>query len=112
MNKIYNAVTSEYELPQLTPEPRYLKCETITGEWWYKDMKTGEDLPKYATPIEGLDTVTYNREKVFNEFVENVIDPIEQCQKLQEKIDKAIEYNNKNIHSQTLNNILQGENKE
>ena len=31
---------------------RYLRCETLTGEWWYKDMETGEDLPMYATPIE------------------------------------------------------------
>lgn len=31
---------------------KYLRCETITGEWWYKDMETGEDLPMYATPIE------------------------------------------------------------
>ena len=31
---------------------RYLYCETLTGEWWYKDMETGEDLPMYATPIE------------------------------------------------------------
>lgn len=97
MKKIYNAVASEYELPQLTPEPRYLYCETITGEWWYKDMQTGEDLPKYATPIEGLDTLTVNQEKVFNEFVENVIDPIEQCQKLQKRIDKTYNYLDKFI---------------
>ena len=31
---------------------KYLRCETLTGEWWYKDMETGEDLPMYATPIE------------------------------------------------------------
>lgn len=31
---------------------RYLRCETLTGEWWHKDMETEEDLPMYATPIE------------------------------------------------------------
>ena len=31
---------------------KYLRCETLTGEWWYKDMETGEDLSMYATPIE------------------------------------------------------------
>ena len=51
MIKIYNGVASEYELPELTPQPRYLYCETITGDWWYKDMKTGKDLPLRATPV-------------------------------------------------------------
>ena len=31
---------------------RYLFCQYITGEWFYKDMKTGEDLPIGATPID------------------------------------------------------------
>ena len=90
MKKIYNAVASEYEMPQLTPEPRYLKCEALTGEWWYKDMQTGENLPLFTQPINWVhnDTLTFNQEKVFNEFVENVIDPIEQCQELQKEVDK------------------------
>jgi len=91
MKKMYNAVASEYEMPELTPT-RYLKCETIDGRWWYKDMKTGEDLPMFTTPIDRThyDTLTFNQEKVFNEYVENIIDPITQCQVLQSKIDKAL----------------------
>lgn len=33
---------------------RYLKCEDLLGNWWYKDLNTGKDLPLSTTPILGL----------------------------------------------------------
>lgn len=42
---------------------RYLYCETITGEWWYHDFKTGKDLPMYSTPINIYETLDNNVEE-------------------------------------------------
>lgn len=63
-------------------EYRYLYCETITGEWWYKDMKTGEDLPMYSTPI---------YRPTIEELNEECSSLYNKCKYLQSKIDKAIE---------------------
>lgn len=35
-------------------ENRFLKCEDILGNWWYRDLKTNKDLPLFTTPILGL----------------------------------------------------------
>lgn len=70
-------------------EDRYLYCETITGEWWYKDMKTGEDLPMYSTPI---------YRPTIEELNEECSSLYNKCKYLQSKIDKAIEYLVNNIN--------------
>ena len=64
-------------------EDRYLYCETITGEWWYKDMKTGEDLPMYSTPI---------YRPTIEELNEECSVLHKRCKYLQSKIDKISEY--------------------
>jgi hypothetical protein len=70
-------------------EDRYLYCETITGEWWYKDMKTGEDLPMYSTPI---------YRPTIEELNEECSSLYNKCKYLQSKIDKAVEYIDNNSH--------------
>ena len=108
---------------------RYLKCETLTGEWWYKDMLTGEDLPMYSQPIERNDL---QEEKQIKEqgndlLTEKLIEITNKLDDYRTRINKAIEYM-KSIEKEPdadmyiemgeykeykhLLNILQGEDKE
>lgn len=65
------------------------KCKNCQwyGKPYWSIINPCDNCPN-ENPIQT--TITIDREKVFNEFVENVIDPIEQCQKLQQRIDKAL----------------------
>ena len=73
-------------------EDRYLKCETITGEWWYKDLKTGEDLPLYSTPIRGLE-YDENGIETFNRWQDPTINELQQqLDKYKNVVDKIKEY--------------------
>ena len=73
-------------------EDRYLKCETITGEWWYKDLKTGEDLPLYSTPIRGLE-YDENGIETFNRWQDPTINELQQqLDKYKNVINKIKKY--------------------
>ena len=48
-------------------------------------------------------------EKELNDVVDYINELEQQCKKQKEVIDKVIEYNKKNIHSQTLYKILKEE---
>ena len=89
MNKVINGVATEYEIP----EQRYLKCETLTGEWWYKDMKTGKDLPLFITPIpEREETkITYETGNI-KELERITIDLLQELDKYKNIVDEVIEY--------------------
>ena len=78
-------------------EGRYLYCETITGEWWYKDMKTGEDLPMYSTPI---------YRPTIKELNEECSSLYNKCKYLQSKIDKANRILNANTHVENIYHAL------
>ena len=47
---------------------RYLYCETLTGEWWYMDMETNEELPKFSKPI--IRTSEEELMQKYEEFIE------------------------------------------
>ena len=32
-------------------EEGWLQCQTLNGDWWYKNIKTGEELPFFTQPI-------------------------------------------------------------
>ena len=66
-----------------------MKCETITGEWWYKDLKTGEDLPKYATPIIGLE----EEPEILTRWQDHTIEEYKkEITRLNDKINKVIKF--------------------
>lgn len=46
--------------------PRYLECKTLTGEWWYKDLKTGEDLPMYTMPVNIYEKIDESEEEDYD----------------------------------------------
>ena len=47
---------------------RYLYCEALTGEWWYMDMETNEELPKFSKPI--IRTSEEELMQKYEEFIE------------------------------------------
>ena len=69
---------------------------------------------KVEQPFEGDDKVYYVNggrcsgkvDKLINELVDYINELRKENRKYKEVIDKAIEYNKKNIHSQTLYKIL------
>ena len=32
-------------------EEGWLQCETLSGDWWYENTRTGEKLPLFTQPI-------------------------------------------------------------
>lgn len=32
-------------------EEGWLQCETLSGDWWYENTRTGEKLPPFTQPI-------------------------------------------------------------
>ena len=54
----------------------------------------------------GLEVCSKKSNMVIQEFADIIIQLKQENQQLKEVIDKAIEYNKKNIHSQTLYKIL------
>ena len=57
----------------------------------------------------GLEVCSKKSNMVIQEFADTIIQLQQENQQLKERIDKAIEYNKKNIHSQTLYKILKEE---
>lgn len=47
---------------------RYLYCENLIGEWWYMDMRTNEELPKFSKPI--IRTSEEELMQKYEEFIE------------------------------------------
>lgn len=47
---------------------RYLYCEALTGEWWYIDTETNEELPKFSKPI--IRTTEEELMQKYEEFIE------------------------------------------
>ena len=47
---------------------RYLYFETLTGEWWYMDMETNKELPKFSKPI--IRTSEEELMQKYEEFIE------------------------------------------
>ena len=76
---------------------KYLMCETLTGEWWYKDMETGEDLPMYATPIERKSWQDLNNEcSELNKICKQLKSQLQQKENI---IKEVREYIEKGIYS-------------
>lgn len=76
---------------------KYLRCETLTGEWWYKDMETGEDLPMYATPIERKSWQDLNNEcSELNQICKQLKSQLQQkenqLKEVREYIKQLLEY--------------------
>ena len=57
----------------------------------------------------GLEVCSKKSNMVIQEFADTIIQSQQENQQLKERIDKAIEYNKKNTHSQTLYKILKEE---
>ena len=57
----------------------------------------------------GLEVCSEKSNMIIQAFANTIIQLQQENKQLQERIDKAIEYNKKNIHSQTLYKILKEE---
>ena len=57
----------------------------------------------------GLEVCSKKSNMIIQEFADTIIQLQQENKQLKERIDKAIEYNKKNIHSQTLYKILKEE---
>ena len=57
----------------------------------------------------GLEVCSKKSNMVIQEFADIIIQLQQENKQLKERIDKAMEYNKKNIHSQTLYKILKEE---
>ena len=77
---------------------QYENPEDMTLFYMWLDEKTKDKMKK-------LQEENNNLKKDFKRHIDRI-------NELTERNEKAIEYNNKNIHSQTLNNILQGSDKD
>ena len=85
---------------------KYLRCETLTGEWWYKDMETGEDLPMYATPIERKSWQDLNNEcSELNRICKQLKSQLQQ----KENIIKEVREWEKKLQYETINNSVRKE---
>ena len=72
---------------------KYLRCETLTGEWWYKDMETGEDLPMYATPIERKSWQDLNNEcSELNRICKQLKSQLQQKENIIKEVREYITY--------------------
>ena len=75
-----------------------------------------EELKDFTIDITDIDELALGLEVCFKklnmviqEFADTIIQLQQENKQLKERIDKAIEYNKKNIHSQTLYKILKEE---
>ena len=66
--RIKPAKISFKEFKEKYNDNRYLYCEALTGEWWYMDMETNEELPKFSKPI--IRTTEEELMQKYEEFIE------------------------------------------
>ena len=66
--RIKPAKISFKEFKEKYNDNRYLYCEALTGEWWYMDMETNEELPKFSQPI--IRTSEEELMQKYEEFIE------------------------------------------
>lgn len=86
---------------------KYLRCEMLTGEWWYKDMETGEDLPMYATPIERKSWQDLNNEcSELNRICKQLKSQLQQKENQLKDVREYIEsYNLEYLHETNEHNL-------